>query len=244
MLVEHLQKTFAERCRKNPQYSLRSFARSLQLDSSTLSAILRKKRPLTAKTAKRLIEALDIRDPHKCQELLLGSLGESAAPVPSYTDLSLEAAEVIGSWEHFAILALLEIDGIRGNNRLIAKRLGLPLGLVMEATHRLESLGLVKKRGDALVLTGKNMATFTRVPSQALREPLRQCILKALDSLDNDPLEKRDVTGITMAVSSAKLPEAARMIQDFRRNLSAFLEDGPKDSVYRLNVQLFPMEKS
>lgn len=85
------------------------------------------------------------------------------------------------------------------------------------------------------------MATPANIPNAALRETLRQCILKALESLEKHSVTKRDMSGITMAVSVERLPEARRMIQEFRRNLSTFLEDGPKDSVYRLNVQLFPL---
>lgn len=241
MLVEHLQKTFAERSRKNPQYSLRSFARSLDIDSSTLSAILRGKRPLTAKTANRLIDALEIKDLEKSKDLLLSTFGGEATAKPSYDTLAMEVAEAISSWEHFAILAFLELDGVRPTNRLIAKRLGLPLGIVIECTQRLETLGLVRQKGDSWQLTGKNMATPANVPNTALREALRQYILKSLESLDKAPVHRRDMSGITMAISSEKLPEARRMIQDFRRNLTAFLESSPKDSVYRLNVELFPL---
>lgn len=242
MLIEHLKKTFAERSRKNPQYSLRSFARSLDIDSSTLSAILRGKRPLTAKTAKRLIEGLGIRDPRECTELLLGTIGEAAA-APTYETLSLEVAEVISSWEHFAILALLELDGFKALTRNIARRLNLPLGIVIECLNRLELLGLVKQKNESWILTGKNMATPSNVPNAALRETLRQCIEKALESLEKDPVEARDMSGTTMAISAKKIPEARRLIQDFRRNLAAFLESGQKDSVYRLNVQLFPLSQ-
>lgn len=242
MLIEHLKKTFSERSRKNPQYSLRSFARSLEIDSSTLSAILRGKRPLTAKTAKRLIEALGIHDLRESNELLLGTISDSA-PAPSYETLSLEVAEVISSWEHFAILALLELDGFNALNRNIARRLNLPLGIVIECLNRLRLLGLVKEKNEAWVLTGQNMATPSNVPNSSLREALRQCMLKAVESLERDPVESRDITGTTMAISQKKLPEARRLIQDFRRNLCAFLEAGPKDSVYRLNVQLFPLSQ-
>jgi len=241
MLVEHLQKTFAERSRKNPQYSLRSFARSLDIDSSTLSAILRGKRPLTAKTASKLIDALDLGDPAKSKDLLLATVSPGGQEKLSYDTLALEVAEAISSWEHFAILAFLEIDGIRPTSRTIARRLLLPLGIVLEATHRLELIGLVRKRGESWELTGKNMAMPAQVPNVALREALRQYMVKSLESLEKTPVHRREMSGITMAVSSAKLPEARRMIQEFRRSLSAFLENGPKDSVYRLNVELFPL---
>ena len=46
-----------------------------------------------------------------------------------------------------------------------------------------------------------------------------------------------------MAISTAKLSEARKLIMDFRRKLCAFLEDGQRDAVYRLNVQLFPLSQ-
>ena len=67
--------------------------------------------------------------------------------------------------------------------------------------------------------------------------------MKAIDSLEKDPIDVRDMSGITMAISTRKLPEARKLIMDFRRKLCAFLEDGHKDAVYRLNVQLFPLSQ-
>ena len=242
MLIDHLQKTFAERSRRNPQYSLRSFARALDIDSSTLSALLRKKRPLTAKQAQKLISALDIQDPALAQNLLLGSLSSSdETPAHAYDELALEAAEVITSWEHQAILFILELHNFRATARNISSRLNIPLGITMECLARCEKLGLARQEEDRWVLITKNMAFMPSVPNQVMREHHKQYIQMGKDSLDNVPMNKRDVSGISMAICSSKLPEARRMIQDFRRNLSAFLEGGPKDSVYRLNIQLFPL---
>jgi len=243
MLIDHLQKTFAERSRRNPQYSLRSFARALDIDSSTLSALLRRKRPLTAKQAQKLIGALDIQDPALAQNLLLGSIASSDAP-PSipYNELAMEAAEVISSWEHYAILALLEVESIKPNMRTISRRLNIPAGVVIECLTRLEKLSLVEKlANEHWKIKSRNMSVVPNVPSQTLKELHKQYIQMALLSLDRDRSAARDISGITMAICSSKLPEARKMIQDFRRNLSAFLEGAPKDSVYRLNIQLFPM---
>jgi uncharacterized protein (TIGR02147 family) len=242
MLIEHLQKTFAERSRRNPQYSLRSFARALDIDSSTLSALLRRKRPLTAKQAQKLIGALDIQDPALAQNLLLGSIASSdAPPTHAYDEMALEAMEVVTSWEHQAILFILELANFRATARNISSRLNLPLGITIECLARCEKLGLVRQENDRWVLITKNMAFTPSVPNPAMREHHKQYIQMGKDALDNVPMNKRDVSGISMAICSAKLPEARRMIQDFRRNLSAFLESGPKDSVYRLNIQLFPL---
>lgn len=65
MLIEYLQKEFSARRKRNPRYSLRAFAKSLQLDSSTLSKLLRKKRPLTLNLARALLRGLELDEAKK-----------------------------------------------------------------------------------------------------------------------------------------------------------------------------------
>ncbi|MBO9668301.1 MAG: DUF4423 domain-containing protein [Bdellovibrio sp.] len=90
-------------------------------------------------------------------------------------------------------------------------------------------------------LTGNNMSTPRNIPSAKIREGHRQFILRAADALEAHSVDQRDITGITMAINRKKFAEAKGLIEDFRRRLSTFLETGPRDSVYRLNVQLFPL---
>ncbi|MGE0525511.1 MAG: TIGR02147 family protein [Bdellovibrionales bacterium] len=245
MLVEKLKQTFEERCRKNPSYSLRAFARSLDMDSSTLSAIMRGKRPITVKTARKILEGLHITNPHEAQTLMLQTVtGEEFSDQElAYKELAIESAEAISAWQHFAILALLELDGFKGYEREISTRLNISAGMVDECLHRLERLGIVMKSGRRWELTGRNMATGSEVPNSALREGHRQNISRALESLYDDPVDVRDISGITMAVCKEKLPQARKLVQDFRRRLAAFMESGKKDAVYRLNIQLFPLTK-
>jgi len=214
------------------------------MDSSTVSAIMNGKRPLTIKTARRLLKGLDIVNPVEVQNIMTGTfLGDKGDNALGYKQFSLEAAEAISFWQHFAILAVLEIKDFRATERSISERLNIPFGIVLECLDRLEKLGLLRRSKIGWMLTGENMSTPTDIPSAILREGHRQYIQKALESLENDPVEVRDITGTTMAVSKARLPQAKKMIQDFRRKLSAYLEDGTRDAVYRVNVQLFPISQ-
>ena len=70
MLIELLHKTHSDRHKRNPNYSLRAFARSLKIDSSTLSALIRRKRPLTQKTAQRLIKNLGFKNSEMIRAIL------------------------------------------------------------------------------------------------------------------------------------------------------------------------------
>ena len=49
-----LQRTLQERIQANPNYSLRAFSRSLGFDYSTMSKILRRKRPVGRRVAHKL----------------------------------------------------------------------------------------------------------------------------------------------------------------------------------------------
>lgn len=203
-------------------------------------------RPLTIKSAKKIIQGLDIVNPDEVQAIIAGTFVDAPKEEKTesgYKVLSLEAAEAISNWQNFAILALLGLEGFKGTERNISSRLNVPIGTVMECLDRLETLNLVEKTPTGWKSTGKNLSVPGGVPSAALREGHRQHIQKALDSLELDPVELRDISGITMSVAREKIPEARKAIQNFRRKLSTLMEDGKADAVYRLNIQLFPLSQ-
>jgi len=53
-----LQAEFSRRQQSNPRYSLRAFARSMGLDHSTVSQLLRGKRPITRKSVRSIASSL------------------------------------------------------------------------------------------------------------------------------------------------------------------------------------------
>ena len=245
MLIDHLRNEFAARTRANPRYSLRSFSKSLKIDSSTLSALLRNKRPLSVKTARRLLDTLEIADPQTRQrifaETFVATPHDEDAAEDIYTEIDLATFATISAWEHFAILAVLEISLVRPDVNSIARALDIPAGTAMLALTRLEKLELVYNQFGRWRLTGRNLTTAHNIPNDALKLANRQNIEKALESLEKDSIAIRDITGITIAINARKIPEAKKRIAEFRRSLAKFLEKGKKTAVYRLNLQLFPL---
>lgn len=248
MLVNFLRAELSERAKKNPAYSLRAFAKALKIHPATLSSILNQKRPLSTKTAVKLIRELHL-DPITQKSLLMSAMGQHPTTAESKVLESLiptlneEMIRAIQGWEHFAILSLMETKGFQSKVTWIANRLGASTGCVMDALKRLETLKLIKKSGLRWTLTRTGYRTTTDIPSAALRVANREYIEKALYSLENHSVDDRDITGITMAISDKRIREAKRLIQEFRRSLCEFLESGEKNEVYRLNIQLFPIKK-
>ncbi|MBP7843881.1 MAG: TIGR02147 family protein, partial [Proteobacteria bacterium] len=62
-------------------------------------------------------------------------------------------------------------------------------------------------------------------------------------SLEEVPLNWRDVTSITMPIDTKKLTEAKRLIRQFQDDLSELLESGESNEVYRMSIALFPLSE-
>ncbi len=103
-----LQRELAERCSRNPRYSIRAFARWLRVDHSTIARLLRGARPVTAATLVRLEARL-------ADGCLPNVADGASAPGPA-------AAE--------SILSLVGRTGFRPDSRQLARTLGLTVDAV------------------------------------------------------------------------------------------------------------------
>lgn len=245
-----LQQELVERCRKNPSYSLRAFAKSLEVSPSALSDMLRAKRPITDKTVEKFGFALGLRPkeietfktsakPRKKTKAQRGTRRVSFQPI------ALDEYSLIADWYHYAILELIKIDGVRHEPAAFAKMLGITTSEANIAIDRLTRLGLVERGSDdRLRDTSSGFSTNIsgNLTSQASRHLQRQILEQAIAALVKLPIEVRNHTSMTMAVDPALLPQAIEKITNFRRELCEFLESSaaPKE-VYQLALALFPI---
>jgi uncharacterized protein (TIGR02147 family) len=154
----------------------------------------------------------------------------------------MDQYHLISDWYSFAILALAETEGFRDSPAWVAKLLKIKIPEAAKALQRLERLDLMTRdKTGHLVTTGEQLATSTDTANLYLRKSHHQNLELARQSLDLDPVERRDFSSMTMAIDPQKLPQAKAMVQDFRRKLCAFLESGKKKEVYKICIQLFPL---
>lgn len=85
--------------------------------------------------------------------------------------------------------------------------------------------------------------TTDQVSSEAVREFHKNVITEAKSKIDTVLVSERDYSSMIMFVDQTKLEVAKEEIKNFRRKLSALLEDGNKNQVYALNIQLFPLSE-
>ncbi len=243
----HLQSELVLRCQKNPQYSLRSFAKLLGVEPSSLSRILRGQRNLTRTMLYRLAMRLDM-DSKQIEQFETQHFSE---PLPSrepkekrvFRPLS-ESHFHISEWYCYALLELTRLEDFDPRPKSIAKRLGISVSQANIAIERLTEAGMIKvgPQGKIEEDTENRTTTLFQNTTEALKKAQRDLLAKASEAMDSVDFEKRDQSSMTMAISQSKIRQAKLKIQKFRRELSQYLEADPrKDAVYHLSISLFPL---
>ncbi len=253
-----LKEEFQRRCRQNPQFSLRSFAKNLDMDPSLLSKVFRRQRPLSAPQAKKIIEQCKMSASDK--KLFWSSLvqertsqfkaldesqndGASSSPSVTKQPLSHDLFQMISEPHHYVLAEMARTEGFRSDLPWISKKIGLPKIETHAALQRLVRVGLLKKDGSRYIrCTGRFTTADKTVTDSALKHHQRKFLEAAAEALDTIPLERRSQNAMTIAINPKKIPIAKQMIQDFIGQLASVLETGALEEVYQISVSLFPAE--
>lgn len=246
-----LVRELTDRTRRNPAYSLRAFSKALGVSAPSLSQILAGKRPLTERTALRIIERCAMC-PEQAQAFLASALGSGWAgalrkldPLAGapFNELEIESFRAISDWYHYAILSLSDVENNRANSSWIASQLGISRQQANTAFQRLLKLGIIARRGKGFYQLRPQLAVPTRGKDSAIRKYHQQNLHKAEQALSSSQSHLELFSAITMAVDESQLPKARELIRQFRRRLCRLMEVGNRERVYTLAVQLFPVSQ-
>jgi Helix-turn-helix. len=240
-----LQRQLTDRCKRNPRYSLRAFAKSLEVDPSTLSQILSGKRSLTKRSIRSFTDRIGA-SPEELQEFgLLSGPEQDGVAEKAFQQVALDTFSVMAEWYHYAILELTYVDGFQASARWISHKLGITAEEAKAAIERLQRLGLLLVDANSMTKSARHLTNQSSVnTSAAHRELQRQVIEKALLAVDECIPSEKDITSMTMAIDETKMDQARDMIRKFRRELCALMEDGKQTRVFNLTVQLYPLSKT
>jgi uncharacterized protein (TIGR02147 family) len=241
---ELIRSEYDSRKARNSNYSIRAFSRFLGISPAQLSQLLSGKRPLTAGTAQKIAERLNYSPLERAS--LLESTLQRGVPAETRVDprvLDEEEFQLIGTWYHYAILSLSEVKGSKSDPRWIASQLGISVSDASQAVDRLIRLGVAEVKNGKLRQVAPNLRTSVDIPSGAIRSYHHQNLDNAKLKLDEISVEDREFSAITTAISRKKIPQAKKLINEFKRKLSTLLEAGEKEAVYTLAIQLFPVSK-
>ncbi|NDF15665.1 TIGR02147 family protein [bacterium] len=222
-----LNDKLVERIRKNPKYSLRAFARAIEVDASILSKVLRGERYFSEELAIRVLDRIDLS--YEEREWFLSSLARArveaglrrsspaqkrrlAEPTRERSreltrELTIDQFKIVADWYHYAILELTRVEGFRNDPAWIAGRLGLQEFEVIGAIDRLKLLELLEERDGTLINTSFYLNTaLGEVSSAAKRRRQKQILEKSMHALENLPISIRNHSARTVAID----PEGRR----------------------------------
>jgi uncharacterized protein (TIGR02147 family) len=236
--VKLLRSTLDERCKKNPQYSIRAFARASGISHTVLSLVLSGKRNLSKKATGLLADHLNL-DPIQRNKLLKPFVRSD----DNYQTLALDSFELISDWYHYAILSALELPGAKLEPAWMAKQIGIKPLQAKLAIDRLKRLALVKPSDDgSWVQSTAPIKIDNSLSTAATKKFHKQLLKRAAESIDRDPISDRDFSSMTFAMSASQIEFARKRIQTFRRELTAELESqGTPETVFNFTIQLYPV---
>jgi uncharacterized protein (TIGR02147 family) len=251
----YLQDELVRRCETNPRYSLRNFAKHLEMNPSLLSKILRGQVGVSSKRFDKICERMtlgtveraqlataeDRRRAFKKQEHLFRELQNTSMQMRDMAD----QFQVIADWYHYAILELVAIDSFQSDERWIAKKIGVSYPEVLEARERLVRLGMlsIDENGKWKDTSGNVTNSSGQYTTVALRKLQTQVLNLAIGALETVPVEKRLQGSMTLAIDAELVPSAKEKIVAFQRALATSLQEQSKNknSVYQITVSFFPV---
>ncbi len=237
----YLQQELVSRCRDNPAYSLRSFARNLKIEPSALSKILRGKRKISPQMFRHMADRMGLSPDEQKKYGGKGPKNESG----EYQQLAFDLFTVIADWYHYALLELTQVKHFRPDPKWIASTLGISINEVHAAAERLQRLEMLTiKNGRWIDTSGAVTTVGTQVTAAAFRRLQKQVLEKAIQAMEDFAPEERDQSSMTMAIDTKKLPGAKKRIQKFRRELCRYLKTSShRNAVYNLGISLYPVSK-
>lgn len=155
--------------------------------------------------------------------------------------------EFFKKWYYSAILVLLETYKFSGDYRRLSNKLTpeIKFSEAKEAIELLTTLELIEKDKKGVYKpTDKNVTTGETAGEIAIKNYQQEAIRMASESLFRHKKEERDISTVTISVSRTDMPAVGEMIRDFRQALLRYSEEmSSSDSVYQLNIQMFPLSK-
>ncbi|MCH2534346.1 MAG: DUF4423 domain-containing protein [Bdellovibrionales bacterium] len=255
-----IRNKYSERASRNNNYSLRSFARDLDIPAPRLSDILNHKRGTSVERGKNLAVKLNLNK-RETENFLLSikalhsrssaikDLSKKQLLINSREDkknfLSEDKFSLIANWYHFAILELLTTKNKFFKPSEIARKLGVSTFCAKQALERLARLQLIeiKQDGQIKALTETSFTT-NDIPSKAIKLHHEEQLKLAQKALYEQEVTQREIGSATIAINKNQVQELKELVRDFRKKISALADNSKnKDCVYLLGTQLFRLDK-
>jgi uncharacterized protein (TIGR02147 family) len=148
-------------------------------------------------------------------------------------------------WYHCAIRSLIDMYPFKDDYHWLAKNVFPPITQreAKKSVQLLEKLGLIQKQKDKTYkLTSRSITTGSEIVSLAVHNFHKDAADLAKNALESLPVDKRNITGLTLGISEKTYLKLCEEIQAFRsRIVQIAQQDEDADRTYQMNFHLFPI---
>ena len=247
-IADFIAAELTARIDRNPKYSMRAFARDIELPPSTLSRIIANKREPSPKMALAILDLLELNtdEADDYRSILLGNKKTKKKVKRGHTIpqklLTPEEFSRICSWHSMAVLEILRIPGMDGTPEWLAMALKTTKKKINEIANNLEDLGFVRRENGRVIgghsdVFYKGSSTSDPYILQYFKE-----VVKYMQVVPEQTDNKFHFVAESLAVRKQDLPKIAAMLKPFSdrvRRECTRVEN--TDSLYQLISCVFPI---
>ena len=254
-----LRTRYNERKKAQPHFSYRFMALKIGMDAGQLVKVLQGKLHLAPQKLPAVAKlfGLDARGLKFLEALL--RFGKATGPdeiekrweeLQSLKDvqsreLERDQYDYYSTWLPTAVRGLISLEGSDHSVGGIRDRI-LPHPTTEEvekALALLSHLELIRPDSERRwLLAEKHIRTGTQWRERTVRNFQVDTMRLATEALDRIPPRRRDISTLTLTLAEKDLPLLRERVAELRRDLVHLAEESdPADSVYQVNIQVFPM---
>jgi hypothetical protein len=226
---------------KNPELSVRAFAKRARLSSGGMAQFLKgnQKWKLSPERALHILKNLGVEE---SVQRYFAAITHQQIAMP-WKDLANDHYALLKDWSFFPILHFFDLNP-QPSSEEIAEKLNLDVKHVKAAIGFLLEIGALKQDAAGSITRDPSpLKTSDGPPNETIKEFHKENLNVALKALDRIPAARRDFTALTIAGDRARIDAVKEEIRALLDRVHAIMESAPEtNEVFRLSVSFFPMD--
>ncbi len=235
---EILKDIFVQKISKNPCYSLRAFARDLDISVSYLSEVLTSKKTLKPSYIDQVISKINLDEESAIifrESCLFENQGKS-----TLKEISKEDFNDINDPLVFALLSTFFLEDFVNDVMWISQRLRISQEKCHQLIQALVEKDILEIKDGQISRKSLNYIVKNFSNPQKLREFHKKCLTQIDQSLTNMPSEKIHLNHLCFAINPDKISTFREKTNKYLDEIEKLMETGPQKDLYSLAVYLTP----
>lgn len=248
IIASLLKKELQTRQEKNVRYSLRSFAKLLDVDGSFLSKVMQGKKYPSEETFRQWGARLGLSESEIVDLWTRQKQARKTqkSNISVFTPLAYEVFEKHYEWYYPILLEYLALSSGPRQLEVASEQLAVPLSEIKIAVSNMLALGILEKSEpeQGPYRRARLSSTYSlNLTSDRLRGMQLIYLEKASKAIHEVPVTRRENTTVTLALDEEDILAVREILRNARQKVAKVVIDKnkPRRSVYNVTMALYPV---